>query len=74
MGWASGTDYFDGALDIFLPYIPKSLHDSLIEKWYSVIAEGDWDTEEESNYYDKLEPILRKKFPHWFDDEGGESD
>lgn len=65
MGWSGGTEIFDGALDIFLSYIPKELHPSLISKWYEVVSEGDWDTENESAYWTELEPILREKYPDW---------
>ena len=68
MGWSGGTQLFDDALDIFLGYIPARLHDQLIEKWYAKFDGTDWDTEDESKYWEQLEPIMRKKYPHLFDD------
>lgn len=65
MGWGGGTEYFDGALDIFLGYIPEKMRPALIERWYEIVSAGDWDTENESSYWDQLEPILRKRYPDW---------
>lgn len=68
MGWSGGTQLFDDALDIFLGYIPKFMQDRLIEQWYEKFKDSDWDTEDESAYWDRLEPIMRKKYPHLFGD------
>ena len=65
MGWSGGTTYFDGGLDIFLAYVPEEDRPAVIAEWYDIIAEGDWDTEEESGYWDLLEPILKEKHPDW---------
>lgn len=69
MGWSGGTGVFDSALDVFLPYIHEDLHQALIEKWYEKFSGTDWDTEEESAYWEQLEPVMRKKYPHLFDEE-----
>lgn len=60
MGWSGGTEIFDGALDTFLSFVPEDSHQDLIEKWYKVFEDTDWDTEDESKYWDKLELILQR--------------
>jgi hypothetical protein len=59
MGWAGGTEVFDGALNIFLKYVPEEDIDTVLMQWYDVVSEGDWDTQADSDYYDMLEPVLR---------------
>ena len=61
MGWSHGTGLFDAALSIFLRYVPEDQIDTAIEAWYAAFDHYDWDTEDESNYYDMLEPIMRKR-------------
>jgi hypothetical protein len=51
MGWCGGTSFFDGALDLFLEFVPEEKREELIEKWYDKISEGDWDCESESDYF-----------------------
>lgn len=58
MGWAGGTEVFDGALNIFLRYVPEEDIDAALVAWYDVVREGDWDTVAESDYYDMLRPAL----------------
>jgi hypothetical protein len=60
MGWAGGTEVFDGALNVFLKYVPEDEIDSALIAWYDVVREGDWDTVSESDYYDMLRPALVK--------------
>lgn len=59
MGYAGGTDVFDGALNIFLKYVPEEEIDTVLMAWYDVVRDMDWDTVNESDYYDMLEPALR---------------
>lgn len=54
MGWASGTSYFDFPLDLMLEYVPADKQREVIEKLYWSIREGDWDTVDESSYFDLL--------------------
>jgi hypothetical protein len=54
IGWASGTSYFDGPLDLMLEYVPEDKRKEVIEKLYWTIREGDWDTVEESAYFNLL--------------------
>jgi len=44
---------FDGALDVFLKYVPEEEKQTAVEQWYSKFAWTDWDTEDESEYYDE---------------------
>jgi hypothetical protein len=54
MGWAGGTSYFDGPLDLMLEYVPEDKRKEVIEKLYRDIRDGDWDTVEESSYFNLL--------------------
>lgn len=54
MGWAGGTSYFDGPLDLMLEYVPEDKRKEVIEKLYWEIREGDWDTVDESSYFNLL--------------------
>ena len=67
MGWASATPLFDGAVDTTLKFLDAvhptmvgSQHGAMIravvEAHYEVYKTSDWDTQDESNYY---EPYLR---------------
>jgi len=61
MGWAGGTEVFDAALSIFLKYVPEEEIDTALSDWYHSFDSTDWDTESESDYYDLIEPMLRKE-------------
>lgn len=52
MGWGSGTDYFDKPLDLFLEHVPPGERKPLVRELYDTIRQGDWDTQNESKYYD----------------------
>ncbi len=68
MGWSGGTDYFDLYVDLVLQYVPQEKQEDLIYKWYKILVEGDWDTQDESAYWDLLRSILVKKDPdRWRD-------
>lgn len=54
MGWGSGTSYFDGPLDLMLEYVPENKRKEVVEKLYRSIRDGDWDTVEESAYFNLL--------------------
>jgi hypothetical protein len=54
MGWAGGTAYFDGPLDLMLEYVPKDKRKEVIAALYREIRDGDWDTVDESAYFNLL--------------------
>ncbi len=54
MGWGSGTSYFDYPLDLMLEYVPEDKRKEVIEKLYRSIRDGDWDTVDESDYFNLL--------------------
>jgi len=54
MGWAGGTQFFDGPLDLMLEYVPEDKRKEVIEKLYRTIRDGDWDTVDESAYFNLL--------------------
>lgn len=72
MGWGSGTEIFDAAMDA-VEAIFRPSHEQLVEfarRMYNELGNNDWDTESESAYYEHiLEPIMREKYPHLFDED-----
>ncbi|ASR76598.1 hypothetical protein SEA_SAMISTI12_216 [Streptomyces phage Samisti12] len=54
MGWGSGTRYFDFPLDLMLEYVPEDKRKEVIEALYREIRDGDWDTVDESAYFNLL--------------------
>jgi hypothetical protein len=54
MGWGSGTSYFDVPLDLMLEYVPEDKRKEVVEKLYRHISDGDWDTQNESAYFELL--------------------
>lgn len=61
MGWSSGGELFDGALDVFLVHIPPYLRNDAVKKWYEAFKWTDWDTQQESKYYhDYLKGVMVK--------------
>lgn len=54
MGWAGGTRYFDVPLDLMLEYVPEEDRAAVIEALYNEIRDGDWDTVDESAYFNLL--------------------
>lgn len=61
MGWGSATPIFDTAVDVALEFLPTSglatkpqvLIKAIVEKMYKELPLDDWDTQDESNYYDE---------------------
>lgn len=54
MGWGDGTSYFDYPLHLMLEYVPEDKRKEVIERMYNHVREGDWDTVDESAYWDLL--------------------
>ncbi|AXH66939.1 hypothetical protein SEA_STARPLATINUM_235 [Streptomyces phage StarPlatinum] len=54
MGWGSGTSYFDVPLDLMLEYVPEDKRKEVVEALYNHVRDGDWDTVDESAYWDLL--------------------
>lgn len=54
MGWGGGTSYFDYPLYLMLKYVPESEKKDVVEKLYYHVREGDWDTVDESAFWDLL--------------------
>lgn len=73
MGWNGGTEIFDKFMTLLLD--DDMTKTEKIEKFYSVLQDGDWDTENESDYFHHplVEEVFQKLWPHWYDDyENGE--
>ncbi len=43
-----------------MKYVPETEIDDALMAWYDVVREGDWDTVDESDYFDMLRPALVK--------------
>lgn len=76
MGWGGATDIFDSVVDLLLEVGSKPLFNGeypphevsyMVNKAYTGIEWDDWDTESESRYWEYLEPVMRKNYPHLFD-------
>lgn len=67
MGWCSGTAIFDGVLDGVLEYLPEDKVETVVESVANILWEGDWDCEMDSKYYWLPEPVMKRKYPHYFD-------
>lgn len=70
MGWCGGTEYFDGAMNLFIDYVPKEMREPLMYAWYRFIRDGDWDCVNESEYWDELKEILKKNEPDYWGQDG----
>lgn len=58
MGWASGTEIFDGIVDAAINYIPVSNQRRVFKKIINAFEGADWDCQCESKYADH--PIIGK--------------
>lgn len=64
MGY-NATDDFDTVMDTFLEYVPEEKQNELILKMYWHYKYEDWDTEEESAYYEKIRQALDGSDESW---------
>ncbi len=70
MGWSGGTEYFDPYVDLVLSFVPnKDTQENLIYEWYKRLSDGDWDTPDESDHWELLESILKKREPGRWNDQ-----
>jgi hypothetical protein len=58
MGY-NATEDFDYVLDTFLEYVPEEMVSETVANLYRFYADQDWDTEEESTYYDLIQQAKR---------------
>lgn len=61
MGWCSGTDIFDSALDAVLDYVPEDKVEAVVEAIARPLWENDWDCETDSKYWDLLKPVYKRR-------------
>lgn len=77
MGWGSGVDIFDKVMDAVLRHIHNPMEqDEVAYGVAKILWDGDWDTEQDSNHYDRFSHILSAEDPHdkrhpWVDPEIG---
>ena len=63
MGWGSGTSLFDRAVDAFFELNDNEEdRKTFIFKMWDAFSDSDWDTEDESKYYDYLAPIIEQYY------------
>jgi hypothetical protein len=67
MGWCSATGLFDTTLDLVLKYIPEDKVEEVVKGLYQMYKDGDWDCEDETDYFHLIDPIRRKMYPHWYE-------
>ena len=69
MGWGSATELFDGSVNVTLSFIkasmggidiPDALIAAVVEKTYRDINWDDWDTQDESAYFEHIVHIMHK--------------
>lgn len=70
MEWCSATNIFDSVCDGLLndkPSDKKEVLTSLI----SALEDGDWDCQQDSDYWDHplVQSIMRELHPDWFEDD-----
>ncbi len=78
MGWCSGTEIFDEAVDAAKAAGVKGLNlrDFAIAM-IKVLEDHDWDCQCESEYYEKpgmVQQAFKIMHPEWFEDEEDERD
>lgn len=72
MGWASGVYIFDAAVDVTLNIlggrkedgtfdVPDVLIQAVVEHMYIDLPLEDWDTQDESKYYEYIIPVMFAK-------------
>lgn len=65
MGWGSAVDIFDGVMSAVLKYVHNPMdQDEVAYGVAKILWDGDWDTEQDSEYYDRFSHILSAKDPH----------
>lgn len=80
MGWSSATELFDGAVKVAMghaPHVPQHLNvkhnvpyiivSSIVRDMYTQIDWDDWDTQDESEFWEHLRPIMTElgELDHW---------
>lgn len=75
MGWTGGTDVFDGMVreisELDLPYEAQV---RLLKALADLLEDQDWDTENESAYWDDplVQEVMAELHPDWVEDEDDE--
>ena len=68
MGWCSATEIFDNVVESLLD--PAKDKEQVIKDLVNALENGDWDCQQDSEYYDN--PIVQKVFkelhPSWFEE------
>lgn len=77
MGWGSAVGIFDDIMDTVMETVHNPMDQDVIAyKVACVLWDGDWDTEQDSNHYDRFSHILSAQDKHdqrhpWVDPEAG---
>lgn len=72
MGWTGGTDIFDNVMTVVLSRHPTPQR--VIKAFIAALEAADWDTQDESRYWDNetVRAARRELHPEDFDEEGNE--
>jgi len=71
MGWASGVEIFDVVAGALLDDKKEINKKEVLKSLINVLEDGDWDTQNDSDYYDHplVQEIFKELHPNWFEDE-----
>jgi len=71
MGWASGVEIFDVVAGALLDDKKEINKKKVLKSLINVLEDGDWDTQNDSDYYDHplVQEIFKELHPNWFEDE-----
>lgn len=69
MGWGSGVYVFDAICAELLTDKPIDKRNA-IKALINALEDGDWDTHQDSEYYDDpiVQDVLKDLHPHWFEE------
>jgi hypothetical protein len=67
MGWASGTDVFDAVAGEILGETGAVSRTRVIRALVEALEDNDWDTQNESEFYDHpiVRRVMRELHPDW---------
>lgn len=70
MGWCSATTIFDTVCDGLLSDEPQDKK-KIITELISALEDGDWDCQQDSDFWDHplIQEIMKELHPDWFEDD-----
>ena len=70
MGWCSGTEIFDNVVSGFICSGEVNTKEIIINL-IGALENGDWDCQQDSEYWDHplVQECFKELHPHWFEDD-----